>query len=85
MQDLCSWFAAPRLDERCVGLGLRQQKRASDLSVLAGAILPGFALPILTNILVHLKQREVWHVSTNLGVQLQIRGLKPAFPLPCLS
>lgn len=42
----------------------------SGLSVLAGAALPGFALPIPTNILVHLKKRETGHVSTNLAVQV---------------
>lgn len=48
----------------------------SDPSVPAGAALLGFALPFLTNILVHLKKREVWHVSTNLYVQV----LKAALP-----
>lgn len=80
MQDLCSWLAAPWLEEGCVGLGLRMQRGVSDLSVLAGAALPRFALPILTNILVHLKTREVWHLSTILGVQVQICVLKAAFP-----
>lgn len=85
MQDLHSWFAASGLDETHVGLGLRKQKCVSDLFVPAGAAFPGFTLPILTNILVHLKKREVWHISTNLGVGVQICVLKAAFPSYPLS
>lgn len=40
-----------------------------------------FVLPSLTNVPVQLKQRERWHISTNLDVQVLI--CVPKSSLPC--
>lgn len=66
LQSLCGCGSAPGLEAGHEGLGLRRQKHVRLFCD------HGVALPILKTIPVHLKQREIWHIFTNLDVQVQV-------------
>lgn len=67
LQDLCGCgAAAPGLEARHEGLGLRRQKHVRPFCNRRVALL------ILKTMPVHLKHREIWHIFTNLDGQVQV-------------